>query len=254
MTGSPACAGDDSPCSRYKNRHATHQAAVSRRSCRKPPASGRPQGGARQARARRDHRRRAQDDRRPRDRDGHPQAGGGGPSLRDRRRVSPCVLELRFPRRDRRRRSLSRRAQDQVPGSAAQAHDAARDRQARRLPRASDDRSFQIRRRPCQGDAEDDHSLALVAAFPLWARRGAGRHLSRYGRFLSRPRRGLSQGGAGLQRRRLPLSPARRGQFHLSLRSQAARVRRQPRRGSGDASARLCPHDQRRAVRCRRPT
>jgi 5-methyltetrahydropteroyltriglutamate--homocysteine methyltransferase len=37
-------------------------------------------------------------------------------------------------------------------------------------------------------------------------------------------------------------------QFHLSLRPQAARLRRQPRRGSGNASPRLCPHDQRRAV------
>jgi hypothetical protein len=37
---------------KHKNHHATHQAAVSRRSCRKPPASRRPQGGARQREAR----------------------------------------------------------------------------------------------------------------------------------------------------------------------------------------------------------
>ena len=73
-------------------------------------------------------------------------------------------------------------------------------------------------------DAENDDSLAVVAAFPLRPRRSAGRDLSRHGRFLSRSRRGLPQGGARLQRRRLPLSPARRGQFHLSLRSQAARA------------------------------
>ena len=47
----------------------------------------------------------------------------------------------------RRRRGLSRRAQDQVPGPAAQADDAARRRQARRLQPASDDRAFQVRRR-----------------------------------------------------------------------------------------------------------
>ena len=191
-----------------QNHHATHQAAVSRRSCREPPASRGSQAGARQARARPDHRRRTQDDRRPRDRGRDPQAGGSGASFRDRRRVSPRLLELRFPRPARRRRSLSRRAQDQVPGPATQAHDATRDRQARWLPRASDDRAFQIRRRACQGDAENDRSLALVAAFPLRARRGAGRDLSRHGRFLSRPRRGLPQGAARLQRRRLPLSPS----------------------------------------------
>src|SRR3954471_16155260 len=77
-----------------------------------------------------------------------------GASFRDRRRVSPRLLELRFPRPARRRRSLSRRAQDQVPGPATQAHDAARDRQARRLSRPSDDRAFQIRRRACQSDNE----------------------------------------------------------------------------------------------------
>ena len=36
----------------------------------------------------------------------------------------------------------------------------------------------------------------------------------------------LPQGRARLRRRRLPLSPARRGQFHLSLRSEAARASR----------------------------
>src|SRR4029077_13450505 len=50
----------------------------------------------------------------------------------------------------------------------------------------------------------------------------------------------LPLGAPRLQRPRLPLSPARRGQFHLSLRSQAARLRRQPRRGSGNAPPRLC--------------
>ena len=55
-------------------------------------------------------------------------------SIGHRRRIPPRLLELRFSRRARRRRSLSRRAQDQVPGAAAQADDAARHRQARRLP------------------------------------------------------------------------------------------------------------------------
>ena len=63
-------------------------------------------------------------------------------------------------------------------GTAAQADDAARGRQARRLQPASDDRAFQVRRRPHQRDAEDDDPVAVVAAFPLRPRRGAGKHLS----------------------------------------------------------------------------
>src|SRR5262245_31878723 len=63
-----------------------------------------------------------------------------------------------------------------------------------------------------------------------------------------RPRRGLPQGVACLRRRRLPLSPARRGQLHLSVRSEAARLRRRPRREPRRASAHLCPPHQRRAV------
>ena len=73
-------------------------------------------------------------------------------------------------------------------------------------------------------DAEDDDPVAVLAAFPLRPRRGAGVDLSGDGRFLPRPRRELPQGGACVRRRRLPLSPARRGQLHLSLRPQAARA------------------------------
>src|SRR5262245_53926273 len=48
---------------------------------------------------------------------------------------------------------------------------------------------------------------------------------------------------------RLSLSPARRGQFHLSLRSQAARLRRRSRRRPADAGTCLCGHDQCSGVR-----
>ena len=146
------------------------------------------------------------------------------PALDHRRRVPPRLLELRLPRPARRRRGLSGRAQDQVPGPAAQADDAARGGQARLLQRASDDRAFQVRRSAHQGDAEDDDPVAVVAALPLRPRRGAGGDLSGDGRLLPRPRRELPQGGARLRGRRLPLSAARRGQLHLSVRPQAARA------------------------------
>ena len=64
--------------------------------------------------------------------------------------------------------------------------------------------------------------------------------LSGDGRLLPRPRRELPQGGGRLRRRRLPLSAARRGELHLSVRSEAARAREQPRRRSGRAAAHLC--------------
>ncbi len=76
-----------------------------------------------------------------------------------------------------------------------------------------------------QADAEDDHPVAVVAAFPLRPRRGAGIDLSRHGRVLSRSRPVLPQGGARLRRCRLPLSAARRGQSHLSVRPVAAQSR-----------------------------
>ena len=48
---------------------------------------------------------------------------------------------------------------------------AARQRQARRLHAASDDRAFQVRAVAHQGDAEDDDPVAVVAALPLRPRR-----------------------------------------------------------------------------------
>ena len=73
-----------------------------------------------------------------------------------------------------------------------------------------------------QGDAEDDDPVAVDAAFPLRPQGGAGDDLSVDGRLLPRPRPDLEQDRARLRRRRLPLSPARRDQSHLSLRSRAA--------------------------------
>ena len=65
--------------------------------------------------------------------------------------------------------------------------------------------------------------------------------LSRHGRVLPRSRSDLPQGRARLRRRRLPLSAARRGQFHLSVRSEIARAGRQPRRRPRKAAGRSMP-------------
>ena len=116
-------------------RHDANKAAVPRRPCRQPAALRAAQGGARQAREGRDHAGAAQGDRGSRDRGDHQEAGGGRAQVDHRRRIPPRVLELRLPRQARRRRGLSRRAQDRVPGRAAEADDAARHRQARRLQR-----------------------------------------------------------------------------------------------------------------------
>ena len=128
--------------------------------------------------------------------------------------------------------------------AAAAADPAARHRQARRLQAASDDRAFQVPEGAHAADAEDDDPVAVVAAFPLRPRCRAGIDLSVDGRFLSRSRRDLPQGGARLRRRRLPLSAARRGQPRLSVRSVAAQGDRRSRRGSGGAAGDLCRHDQ----------
>ena len=113
------------------------QAAVPRRSCRQPAASRRPQGGAGAGASA--ARSAPQSSAAIEDREIESvirKQEAVGLQVDHRRRVPPRVLELRFPRPARRRRGLSRRAQDQVPGPAAQADDAARDRQARRLSAA----------------------------------------------------------------------------------------------------------------------
>src|SRR5580698_7785600 len=141
---------------------------------------------------------------------------------------------------------LSRRAQDKIQraGPAAATLFAARHRQTWRGGAASDGGAFPFFARAHHGDRESDDSVALFAAFPLRPRRGAGRHLPGDGRFLSRPRRILPQGGARLRRRRLPIPAARRSEPGLSLRPIATRTynraRRGPRRVAGDLRA----HDQ----------
>ncbi len=223
-----------------RDKIAMHPRPLPRRSCRQPAAPGAAETGARPARARRDHRRATQGGRRPRDRRDHQTPGRHRPESRHRRRIPPRVLELRFSWRPRRRRGLSRRAQDQVPGPEPEADDAARHRQARHVFRPSDARAFQVRESAHARDAEDDDPVAVVAAFPLWPRRRAGDDLSRHGRLLPRPRPDLPQSRARLRRPRLPLSAARRGELHLSVRPETARAGGQPRRRSRTAAGDLC--------------
>ncbi len=93
----PRSCGTNSPDSEYAH-HDASKAAVPRRPCRQPAALRAAQGGARQARERRDHGRPAQGDRGPRDRGDHQEAGSGRAQVDHRRRIPPRVLELRFPR------------------------------------------------------------------------------------------------------------------------------------------------------------
>ena len=181
--------------------------------------------------------------RRSRDREGHQEAGGRRAEVDHRRRVPAHLLELRFSGESPQRRILYGRAQDQVRRHrpAAAADPAARHRQARRLQAASDDRAFQVSEGAHAADAEADHSVAFVAAFPLWPRCGAGIDLSVDGRFLSRSRRDVSQGGARLCGCRLPLSATRRGESRLSVRSGAAQADYRSRRRSGGAAERSMP-------------
>ena len=167
----------------------------------------------------------------------------------------PRLVADRFPAGARRHRDLARRPQDPVQGRrAAEAMGLARQGKARALLRPSADRALEVRRRPHQADREGHDPLPVRAAFPPGPRRRAGGDLSRHGGLLSRPRRALRQGGARLRRCRLPLSPARRGQPRLSVRSLVARAREGARRRSGYAAADLCRHDQCRDVGHSRPT
>ncbi len=121
--------------------------------------------------------------------------------------------------------SLPRRAQDRVPGPPAPADDAACHRQARRLPAASDDRPLQVRRRVTPRATP---KMTIPSPSSLHFRYGRDAVPAAIypddGPFLPRSRRKLPQGGARVRRRRLPLPAARRGQLHLSVRSQAARA------------------------------
>ena len=215
--------------------------AIPRRSCRQPAALRRAEGGARQARERRDHADALQGDRGPRDRGADHEAGGGRAASRSPtastaappgRPISSSGCPASSPTHGERKFKFQ--------GPQPQAGADPRGRQARRLRRPPDDRALQVPEGAHQGDAEDDDPVAVGGAFPPRPRGGAGVDLSGHGRFLPRSRPDLPQGGARLRRRRLPLSAARRGQPHLSVRSEAAPAGPRPRRRSRRAAGHLC--------------
>ena len=151
----------------------------------------------------------------------------------------PLVLALRFLRHARRRRDLRARSRHPVSGRADQAEVDPRHRQDRVL-QSPDARALQVSQGAHQGDAEDDHPVADGDAFPPRARRGRQGRLSRSRRDLRRPRRRLPEGGAGVLRRRLPLSAVRRHRLGLSVLAGGAEE------GAGTAAS--------TSITCRTPT
>ena len=220
------------------NNDPTHHAAIPRRSRRQPAAPRGAERGAREARQRRDRRKRAQGGRRPRDREGHQEAGGGRPQARHRRRIPPLVVAFRFLQGPRRRRDVPDRRRHPLRRRRHQGGKRARDRQGRLL-RPSARRALQVSQGAHQGHAEDDHPGAVDIAFPAGPAIDQQDGLSRSRCLFRRRRHGLSEGDPRLLRRRLPLSAARRHRLVDDLRSEAARGFAQARRRSGQAAAAL---------------
>ena len=94
-----------------------------------------------------------------------------------------------------------------------------------RLLRPSDDRAFQVRRRPHQAHAEDHHPGAVGRLWPADADADRQEGLSQARCVLRRSRPGLQKSRARLRRRRLPLSAARRGVHRHAVRSEIPRSR-----------------------------
>jgi hypothetical protein len=177
-----------------------------------------------------------------RDRRRHPQARRCGTKVGDRRRISARVMELSIF-------SNGSKASNPTPasarsnsnaGAAAARRSAARHRQTRRLRSASDGRALQV----SQGHTRQTAKVTIPSPSSLHFRYGRDavpeRSIRRW-KILSRSRRVLPPGGAGLRRRRLPLSAARRSQPRLSVRPVAARAtHRGARRRSGDSAGDLC--------------
>ena len=201
------------------------QRPVSRRPCRQPVRPAALKEARETTRTRRDQRRRLTSGRGTRHRRRDPQAGGGRP-LCDRRRVSARPGITIFSNSSTTSSSTSASARSSSPAAARSRGRSClrRHRQARRLQAAPDDRAFQISKGSHPANRQGDDPVAVVVALPLWPRCRAGIDLSVDGRLLPRPRRELSQGGARVRRRRLPLSAARRGQSRIFVRSIVPRA------------------------------
>ena len=150
-----------------------------------------PEGGARQFRQGRNRRRRAQGGRGSRDRARDQEAGRDRPEARDRRRIPPLVVALRFLPGPRRRRILSHARRHPFRRGRHQGGERARHRQDRLPVEPPACRALQIPQGALQGDAEDDDPGAVDAAFPSGPAVDQPRPLSRPRRLFRRRRHRL---------------------------------------------------------------
>ena len=189
-----------------------------------------------EAREGRDHGRAAQGGRGRRDQEDHRQAGGVRPEARDRRRVPPLLVALRFPLRPRRRGDEADRARHPVRRRADQGGAAGHRRQDRLL-RPSDDRALQVPGGEHARHAEDDDPLADAAAFPLRPRLDHARRsipTSTCSSTISATT--YAKVVQGVLRRRLPLPAVRRHHLGVPLLREGARAVAPARRQSGRAA------------------
>ena len=184
----------------------------------------------------------AQGGRGSRDRGAHQEAGSGRAQIDHRRRISPRLLADRFPDRARRRRVLRRRAQVQVPGRA----------QPQPILLRVNKKLGGYAPHPMiehfkfvQSHTKATPKMTIPSPSTLHFRYGREAvpesiypSMDDFYRDLGPV---LPQGGARLRRRRLPLSAARRGQPHLSVRSRAAPAGHRARRRSRPAAASSMP-------------
>ena len=139
-----------------------HQSPVPRRSCRQPAAPRGAEGGAGQAREGRDHAGAAQGGRGSRDREGHQEAGGGRAQARDRRRVPPLLVAVRFLQGARRRRALPDRPRHRFCRASQTKAESVRVVGKVGFSGHPASRAFPLRQGSRQGHAEDDHPGALA--------------------------------------------------------------------------------------------
>ena len=164
--------------------------AIPSRPCRQPAAAARVGGGARGAQSRLPGGGRLAGDRGPLHRASDPQAGGGRAARRDRWRISPRLLALRFRLGAGRGGDLRAGTEDPVQGRHPAA--CATGERADRLVEAGDGGSLSVCRGPCaDGGAEDDHSVAQRGAFPRWTAGDRSEGVSGPGRVLRRSGRGV---------------------------------------------------------------
>ena len=205
---------------------------------------------AREKRAkRRDHAGAAQGGGRPRDREGHQEAGGHRPQARDRRRIPPLVVAFRFLPRPRRRDLVHHRSRHPVRRRADQGRGASRSTPGSASPAIRCWSISNSSRRTPRVTPKMTIPAPSTLPLPPGPRRDQQAGLSRPRSVLRRSRRRLPQGDPRLLRRRLPLSATRRHRLGDGVRSERARAFQGARRRSRHAAEALREAHQRRARR-----